>query len=463
VVATLGPASSSPEMIERLFRAGADVFRLNFSHGSHADHAERIGIIRALEEKVGRPIGILADVQGPKLRVGRFGGGRVQLQAGQPFRLDLNPAPGDVRRVNLPHPEIIGAARIGTTLLLDDGKLRLRIDRAREDHLETEVVVGGPLSDRKGVNVPDVALPIPALTEKDRQDLAFALDHGIEYVGLSFVQRPEDVAEAREITAGRAWIMVKMEKPQAVENLDAILALTDCMMVARGDLGVELPPEEVPLVQKRLVRAARAAGKPVVVATQMLESMIAAPAPTRAEASDVATAVFDGADAVMLSAETAAGQYPWEAVNMMDRILARVEADDGWRAVTDAARPDPEPTSAGAIAAAARQVARTIGAKAIAAFTATGSTALRVARERPNRPILGLTTSEAAARRLGVVWGVHPVVAPELHSMGDMVTSALRVAQAEGFAGPGDEMVVTAGVPLGVPGTTNALRVATVR
>jgi pyruvate kinase len=293
--------------------------------------------------------------------------------------------------------------------------------------------------------------------------LAFALERGIEYVGLSFVQRPEDVAEAREIAGGRAWIMVKVEKPQAVENLDAILAQADCVMVARGDLGVELPPEEVPLVQKRIVRAARAAGKPVVVATQMLESMIAAPAPTRAEASDVATAVFDGADAVMLSAETAAGQYPWEAVTMMDRILARVEADDRWRALTDAARPEPDPTSAGAIAAAARQVARIIGAKAIAAFTATGSTALRVARERPNRPILGLTPAEATARRLGVVWGVHPVVAPELHSMSEMVASALRVAQAEGFAKPGEEVVVTAGMPLGIPGNTNALQVAAVK
>jgi pyruvate kinase len=463
VVATLGPTSSTPEMVERLFRAGADVFRLNFSHGNHADHEELIAIIRALEARVNRPIGILADVQGPKLRVGRFQGGRVHFQVGQPFRFDLDPTPGDVRRVQLPHPEIIAVARIGTMLLLDDGKLRLRVVRVREDHLETEVVVGGPLSDRKGVNVPDVALPIPALTPKDREDLAFALERGIEYVGLSFVQRPEDVAEAREIAGGRAWIMVKVEKPQAVENLDAILAQADCVMVARGDLGVELPPEEVPLVQKRIVRAARAAGKPVVVATQMLESMIAAPAPTRAEASDVATAVFDGADAVMLSAETAAGQYPWEAVTMMDRILARVEADDRWRALTDAARPEPDPTSAGAIAAAARQVARTIGAKAIAAFTATGSTALRVARERPNRPILGLTPAEATARRLGVVWGVHPVVAPELHSMSEMVASALRVAQAEGFAKPGEEVVVTAGMPLGIPGNTNALRVAAVK
>ncbi|MDO9708358.1 pyruvate kinase [Paracraurococcus lichenis] len=463
IVATLGPASSSAEVIERLYRAGADVFRLNFSHGSHADHAERIGIIRAIEEKVGRPIGILADVQGPKLRVGRFQGGRVQLQTGQPFRLDLNPTPGNVSRVQLPHPEIIQAAQIGTTLLLDDGKLRFRVTRVRGDHLETEVVVGGALSDRKGVNVPDVALPIPALTEKDKEDLAFVLERGIEYIGLSFVQRPEDVAEAKRIAGGRAQIMVKMEKPQAVENLDAIIALTDCVMVARGDLGVECPPEEVPLIQKRIVRAAKAAGKPVVVATQMLESMIGSPSPTRAEASDVATAVFDGADAVMLSAETAAGQYPYEAVNMMDRILARVELDADWRRLTDAARPEPEPNSAGAIAAAARQVAHTIKAEAIATFTSTGSTTLRVARERPDCPILGLTASTETARRLAVVWGVHPLLTNEPNSMGDMVNKATRAAVQEGFATAGQEVVVTAGVPFGTPGTTNALRVAVVR
>jgi pyruvate kinase len=462
IIATLGPASSSPEMIERLFRAGADVFRLNFSHGSHEDHAARIAIIRDLEMKLDRPIGILADVQGPKLRVGRFHGGRVHLQTGQCFRLDLNPTPGSASRVQLPHPEIIQAAQIGTSLLLDDGKLRLRVERTREDHLETEVVVGGPLSDRKGVNVPDVVLPIPALTEKDRADLAFVLDQGIEYVGLSFVQRPEDVAEAKAIAAGRAWIMVKMEKPQAVENLGAIMALADCVMVARGDLGVELPPEEVPLVQRHIVRAARAAGKPVVVATQMLESMIAAPSPTRAEASDVATAVFDGADAVNISAETAAGQYPYEAVNMMDRIVARVEQDPDWRALINASRPDPEPTSAGAIAAAARQVAHTIKAAAIATFTATGNTTLRVSRDRPGPPVIGLTASEATARRLAVVWGVHPVVTQEPHSMTDMAALATRVVQTQGFGQPGEEVVVTAGVPFRQAGTTNALRVAVV-
>lgn len=463
IIATLGPSSSNTEILTRLFHGGADVFRLNFSHGTHEDHAARIMLIRALEEESGRPIGILADVQGPKLRVGRFGGGRVHLQTGQKFRLDLNPTPGDSERVSLPHPEIIAAASIGTTLLLDDGKLRLRVERKREDGLETMVLVGGPLSDRKGVNVPDVALPIPALTEKDRLDLDFALAQGVNYIGLSFVQRPEDVQEARDIVAGRAWVMTKMEKPQALDNLDEILRLSDAVMVARGDLGVELPPEEVPLAQKRIVRAARQLGRPVVVATQMLESMIAAPAPTRAEASDVATAVFDGADAVMLSAETAAGQFPYESVNMMDRIVARVESDPGWRAIVDSSRPEPERSTPDAIAAAARQISHTIGAAAIVAFTESGSTAVRIARERPDCPVIGLTPNLPIARQLAVVWGVHAVQTRELQNLAEAVTRAVRVAQAEGFAELGQDIVVAAGLPFNHPGTTNALRVATVK
>ncbi|APH56160.1 Pyruvate kinase [Granulibacter bethesdensis] len=462
IVATIGPASSSPEMLARLFQAGADVFRINFSHGSHSDHAERIRAIRELEAEMRRPIGILADVQGPKLRVGMFGGGRAHLQTGQKFRLDLSPTPGDRERVQLPHKEIIEAATYGTTLLLDDGKLRLHVDRNRGDHLECTVLVGGPLSDRKGVNVPDVVLPIPALTEKDRADLAFALDHGVDYIGLSFVQRVEDVLEARALIGDRAWIMTKMEKPQALENLEGILEASDAVMVARGDLGVELPPEEVPLAQKNIIRAARKLGLPVVVATQMLESMINAPAPTRAEASDVATAVFDGADAVMLSAETAAGQFPYEAVNIMDRIVARVERDAGWRAITDSNRPAPEPKTADAIATAARQIAQTIQARAIAAYTASGRTALRVARERPECPVIGLTTEENTARRLAVAWGVHAVVTPPTQSMTDTVSRAIRHAQSEGFASVGEEIVVTAGIPLGLKGGTNAIRVASV-
>jgi pyruvate kinase len=462
IVATLGPASSNAEMLEQLHQAGADVFRLNFSHGSHEDHGRNIDLIRALEARTKHPIGILADVQGPKLRVGRFMGGAVVLTNGQTFRLDLNPTPGDSRRANLPHPEIIKAAQIGSHLLLDDGKLKLRVTHVRDDHLETVVVNGGRLSDRKGVNVPDVVLPIPALTEKDRADMAFALERGVEYIGLSFVQRPEDVLEARELIKGRAWVLSKMEKPQALDNLEEIVRLSDAIMVARGDLGVELPPEEVPLAQKRLVASARASGKPVIVATQMLESMISAPTPTRAEASDVATAVFDGADAVMLSAETAAGQFPIEAVTIMDRIVARVEKDDGWRGLTDRRRPEPEKTTSGAIAAAASQVAQTIDAAAIAALTNSANTALRVARERPTAPILGLTPNNETARRLALTWGVHPVVAPVTHSMTETVAVATKIARTEGIAEPGQDIVIVAGMPFGKSGSTNALRVARV-
>jgi pyruvate kinase len=450
-------------MLERLFKAGADVFRLNFSHGTHEVHARSFAMIRDLEKKLDRPIGILADVQGPKLRVGQFSGGRAQLQTGQIFRLDLSPIPGDTQRVQLAHPEILAAAAIGTNLLLDDGKLRLRIIKVRPDHLITEVVTGGTLSDRKGVNVPDMVLPIPALTEKDRADFAFAMEYGADFIGLSFVQRPEDVAEAREIAAGRAWIMSKIEKPQALDNLDEILRLSDCVMVARGDLGVELPPEDVPLAQKRIIRTARKLGCPVVVATQMLESMITAPAPTRAEASDVATAVFDGADAVMLSAETAAGQYPQEAVAMMDRIVARVEGNAEWRANINATRLAPEHSVADAMAAAACQVAHTISAAAICGFTSSGSTAKRVSRERPDAPIIGLTPDIAVARRMAVVWGVHALVTAQANTMTETVTRCSKAALQEGFAKHGQDVVVLAGVPFGQPGTTNALRVARVK
>jgi pyruvate kinase len=443
----------------QLFLAGADVFRLNFSHGAHADHAARIETIRAIERKYQRPIGILADVQGPKLRVGQFQSGRVQLQAGHDFTLDLNPAPGDTRRVCLPHPEIMAAAEVGATLLLDDGKLRLRVTRKRDDHLLTEVMNGGVLSDRKGVNIPDVVLPIPALTIKDLADLEFVLPLGIDYIGLSFVQRPEDVAQARALAAGRALVMTKLEKPQALDDLDAILDLSDAVMVARGDLGVELPPEDVPIAQKRIIKAAQLRGLPVVVATQMLESMITAPAPTRAEASDVAAAVYDGADAVMLSAETAAGQYPREAVNMMDRIIARTERDADWRIGINAKRPAPEKSSADAIAAAAVQVAHTIGAQVIVAFTESGSTALRVAREKPDCPVIGLTTNILVARRMAAVWGVHALLTGAVHSMTEAVTNAAKLARLEGFAQKGEEIVVVAGVPFGQAGTTNALRV----
>ncbi len=462
IVATLGPATSDAERIEALFKAGADVFRLNFSHGAHEDHAANISAIRRVEKKLGRPIAILADMQGPKLRVGRFAAGHVVLQWGRPFRLDLSPQPGDSSRVQLPHPEIMAVASAGFSLLLDDGRIQLEVVRQKPDHLETRVAVGGRLSDRKGVNLPGAVLPIPALTEKDRADLAFALDCGVDYIGLSFVQRPEDVAEARELVGGRALLMSKIEKPQALEQIEEILRLSDAVMVARGDLGVELPPEDVPLIQKRLIRAAHRWGKPIVVATQMMESMTENPSPTRAEASDVATAVFDGADAVMLSAETATGKYPIETVRMMDRILTRTERDEDARAARAGMRPKPEKSSADAISGAARQVADTIDASVIAAFTTSGVTALRVSRQRPDCMILGLTPQAEVARRLALAWGVHPLVCEGTFTMTETVAKATQLASRSGLAKRGEEIVVVAGVPFGKSGGTNSLRVARV-
>jgi pyruvate kinase len=462
IVATIGPASSSPERLEELFRTGADVFRLNFSHGDQEQHAQVIERIRRAERRTGRPIGILADMQGPKLRVGRFAAGGVVLQWGRSLRLDLQERPGDSQRVQLPHPEIMAAASVGSVLLLDDGRIRLEVTRQTPDFLDTRVVVGGRLSDHKGVNLPGLTLPIPALTTKDRSDLAFALEHGCDWIGLSFVQRPEDVAEAREIVGDRAFILSKIEKPGALASIDEVLRLSDAIMVARGDLGVELPAEDVPLIQKRLIRAAHRHGRPVVVATQMMESMIENPAPTRAEASDVATAVFDGADAVMLSAESATGKYPVETVRFMDRIIARTEDDDDLRAARAAMRPTPEREAADAICAAARQVADTIDAKAIAAFSMSGRTAIRIARERPDTPILGVTPSLDTARRLALVWGVHALTSETSHTMTETVSQAATLARQSGFARRRDEIVVVAGVPFGRSGGTNSLRVAQV-
>ena len=460
IVATLGPASGTREVIGGLFDAGVDVFRLNFSHGTHEEHRIRYDIIRAIEQERKRPIGILMDLQGPKLRVGVFADGKIMLKAGQAFRLDLTDKPGDETRAPLPHPEIFEAISPGTDLLLDDGKIRLRVEKVRGKVAETVVIAGGPLSNRKGVNVPNAVLPVSALTKKDRTDLRFGLDLGADWVALSFVQRPEDVAEARKLIEGRAAVMVKLEKPQAIDRLQEILDLTDAVMVARGDLGVEMPPEDVPGLQKRIVRACRAAGKPVVVATQMLESMVSSPAPTRAEASDVATAVYDGADAVMLSAETAAGAYPLEAVRIMDRIIAKVEHDPLYRPIMDAEHSAPEHTAADAITAAAAQVAHTIGAAAICTYTTSGSTTLRAARERPTSPILGLTANLGTARRLAVLWGVHWVPTRDVRSFSDMVERARKVAIQEGLARSGDRIVITAGVPFGTPGATNTLRIA---
>ena len=460
IVATLGPASSSPKVLRSLLEAGADVFRFNMSHGNQAEHAARYETVRALEAETGQPIGVMLDLQGPKLRIGTVRNGAVKLVAGRKFRLDFDDETGSARRVQLPHAEVFAALAEGNELLIDDGRIRLRVDTCGKDFAETTVVVGGRLSDRKGVNVPGVTLPIAALTGKDRADLQFGLDLGVDWVALSFVQRAEDVAEARKLIGGRAAIMTKLEKPAAMEHLEEIIDLSDGIMVARGDLGVELALEDVPRLQKEIISLSRKAGKPVVVATQMLESMVDAPTPTRAEASDVATAVYDGADAVMLSAESAAGSYPVEAVAMMGRIIDRVESDPRHRRILDASHSDPEATSADAITAAAAQVAHIIGAAAIVSYSVSGSTTLRAARERPEVPIVGLTPRTGIARRLAIVWGVHCVETADAKDFVDMTEKACQVALRQGFARVGDRLVITAGVPFGTPGSTNTLRVA---
>jgi pyruvate kinase len=460
IVATLGPSSSDRIVIADLFRAGADVFRINMSHTSHDRMRELVGLIRAVEFEYGRPIGILVDLQGPKLRVGTFAAGPVTLAKGDTFVLDADPAAGDTARVHLPHPEIFAAVEPGHHLLLDDGKVKLVATEVDQSHIVTRVEVGGKLSDRKGVSVPDTILGFSALAPKDRSDLEAALDAGIDWVALSFIQRPEDIAEAKKITRGRAMVMAKIEKPQAVTRLGDILDLADGLMVARGDLGVEMPLEKVPGIQKQMTRTARRAGKPVVVATQMLESMITSPVPTRAEVSDVATAIFEGADAVMLSAESAAGQYPVEAVMTMNRIAEEVEGDSLHPGIIHAQRTEPEATGADAIAAAARQIAETLDLAAIACWTFSGSTALRVVRERPQPPVIAISPNLSTARRLSLIWGVHSIVAEDARDQDDMVARACRLAFRDGFAKAGQRIIVVAGVPLGTPGATNMLRIA---
>ncbi|MDX1785104.1 pyruvate kinase [Roseovarius sp. ZX-A-9] len=460
IVATLGPASEDYDTIRALHEAGADVFRLNMSHGEHESIREKHRIIRQIEKDLNSPIAILADLQGPKLRVGTFAANEVDLEAGASFRLDLDEAEGDVSRVCLPHPEIFAALREGASLLVNDGKIRLRVTSCGADHANCEVMVGGTISNRKGVNVPDVELPLAALSEKDRKDLEFVCELGVDWLALSFVQRPEDVEEARELARGRAAILSKIEKPSAVTRFASILAASDGIMVARGDLGVELPVQNVPPIQKRLVRACRAAAKPVIVATQMLESMITAPVPTRAEVSDVATAIYEGADAIMLSAESAAGSYPIEAVTTMDNVAREVESDPTYTQIIEASRTATRTTVADGIVAAAREIAETTDIKAICCFTQSGTTALLTARERPRVPIIAMTSVMGTARRLALTWGVNTVMTEELSRFKAAVINAARAARAQGYATTLDQIVVTAGVPFNVPGTTNILRVA---
>jgi pyruvate kinase len=459
ILATLGPASSEPKMIRQLMLAGADAFRINMSHGDQQQKAELVEAIRALEKEFKRATTIVFDLQGPKLRVGHFEGGAATLAKGARFILDSSESPGSAKRVELPHPELFEAIRPGAHLLINDGKIRLKVVEASDGNIVTEVQVGGQVSDNKGVNVPNVLVPIPALTEKDRSDLEFALEQKADWIALSFVQRPEDVAEARSLIGERASLMAKIEKPAAIDRLNDIIALADGVMVARGDLGVELPPEDVPPLQNRIVATARQFGKPVVVATQMLESMITSPSPTRAEVSDVATAVYDGADAIMLSAESAAGQWPRESVAMMNAIGEAVELDPmhGERVHFTITRPDP--TTADALSEAARNIAATVDVAAIVCFTTSGSTARRIARERPSVPLMVLTPKLETARRLGLLWGAYAVHTRDVDSFEQMVAKAKRMVLRHHLAKAGDKVIIMAGVPFGTPGSTNVLHV----
>uniref|UniRef100_A4XW12 Pyruvate kinase n=1 Tax=Ectopseudomonas mendocina (strain ymp) TaxID=399739 RepID=A4XW12_ECTM1 len=461
ILATLGPAIRDAAHIRQLVEAGVNLFRLNFSHGEHADHAQRYQWVREVERELNQPIGILMDLQGPKLRVGRFAEGKVDLVNGQSLRLDLDATPGDASRVNLPHPEIIEALQPGMSLLLDDGRLRLKVTAKQNDAVITEVIAGGELSDRKGVNVPEAVLQLSPLTEKDRRDLAFGLELGVDWVALSFVQRPEDIVEARELIGGKAFLMAKIEKPSAVIHLEEIAKLCDAIMVARGDLGVEVPAENVPRIQKDIVRTCRQLGRPVVVATQMLESMRFSPAPTRAEVTDVANAVAEGADAVMLSAETASGDYPLETVQMMSKIIRQVENGPDYQSQLDVGRPQAEATASDAISCAIRRISSILPVAALVNYTESGSSSLRASRERPKAPILSLTPSLTTARRLTVAWGIYSVVNERLRRVEEVTSTALEIAQAQGMAKRGETVVITAGEPFGQPGSTNSLRIET--
>jgi pyruvate kinase len=460
ILATLGPAIKGVDDIRQLVEAGVNLFRLNFSHGEHADHAQRYQWVREVERQLARPIGILMDLQGPKLRVGRFAEGKVHLERGQALRLDLDASPGDASRVNLPHPEIIEALQPGMNLLLDDGRLRLQVTAKHADAIDTRVIAGGELSDRKGVNVPEAVLQLSPLTAKDRRDLDFGLELGVDWVALSFVQRPEDIVEARGLIQGRAALMAKIEKPSAVQHLEEIARLCDAIMVARGDLGVEVPAENVPRIQKDIIRTCRQLGRPVVVATQMLESMRFSPAPTRAEVTDVANAVAEGTDAVMLSAETASGDYPLETVQMMSKIIRQVEQGPDFQSQLDVSRPQAEATASDAISCAIRRISSILPVATLVNYTESGSSSLRASRERPKAPILSLTPSLETARRLTVAWGVYSVVNQRLDKVEDVTGTALEIARAQGMARSGDTLVITAGVPLGQPGSTNMLRIA---
>lgn len=460
ILATVGPATASAEMLEKLVQNGADAFRFNFSHGTKEEHAERYEIVRNLSKKYDRHLTVIADLQGPKLRIGTFATPKIVLQKSDRFTLDMNPEAGDRTRVCLPHKEIFDAVKIDDMLLLNDGNIRLKVKQKTADKIITEVIVGGELSAHKGVNLPNVKLPISAITEKDREDLDFALKLGVDWVCLSFVQSVEDVKEAKKLIGDKAWIISKLEKPSAIEELDEIVKESDGIMVARGDLGVECPIQNLPVMQKDIVKACRQFAKPVIVATQMLESMIQNPTPTRAEVSDVATAVYDGADTVMLSAETAAGNYPAEAVKMMHNIISEVEKDDDYYELVQRDRKVMcVDNMADAITYAACDMTYVLPkTAAIITYTASGFTTFLMARERPNLPIISVTYSEEVARRMGIVWGVRALVNQETFKDFSKIDQASKNMVARYSIGKkGDFLIITAGYPLGEKGMTNML------
>ena len=460
IIATLGPSTGNKQSIRELFEAGADAFRLNFSHGDCNEHLNNIKLIRELENSTGKHISIISDLQGPKIRIGKISKGFAVLKNGEQVRLDKNINLGNSKILPLHHQEIFPLVKKGHYILIDDGRVRLKVDKVGKNFIDSSIIIGGRITNNKGVNIPNLALPIKALTDKDIVNLKFSLKNEVDWIALSFVQRPKDVIEAHKLIAGRAGLMVKIEKPSALQKINKIIDLADAVMVARGDLGVELPIEDVPGIQKKLIRLARRMGKPVVVATQMLESMVNSPTPTRAEVSDVATAVYDGSDAVMLSEETSVGKFPIDAVSVMNRVAEKVEVDPLYRYIMDAEHPNPDPTTSDAITAAAGRVADTVSAKLIATYTTSGSTALRAARERPSVPILVLTPIKKTARRLTISWGLHCVETEDAHSMQDMVSRACDLARSEGLVKIGERIIITAGVPFGTPGTTNVFRIA---
>ncbi|MBI1365116.1 MAG: pyruvate kinase [Alphaproteobacteria bacterium] len=459
IVATVGPASSSPSMLRMLHHAGVDVFRLNFSHGDHGKIAQIVEAIRATEAESGDPIAVFADLQGPKIRTGVLAGDGIDLKFGEEYRLVLSNESSDPDVIPVPHPEVVQVLEPGDVLKLDDGKLQLTVTGRDKSAVIARADTPGRLTNRKGVNLPGRQLPISALTEKDRADLAFALKIGVDFVALSFVQRPEDVAEARAIIGERAGVISKIEKPSAVERLDAILEASDAVMVARGDLGVELPPEQVPGIQRRIVRACRAAGKPVIVATHMLESMVESISPTRAEASDVSTAVFQGADAVMLSAETAVGRHPPTAAAIMDRIIAATESDPESGGFKETVDPDTDFTTADAISLSARRIAEILDCRFAVAYTKTGSTARRLSRDRPHCAVLAATPSREVGRKLALYWGLAPVITEDISDFNEMLEKADRIARDHGALN-GDRIIILAGYPFGRPGKTNTLKIS---